>query len=163
MNDGHSRPVPAGLLIVMLPWLLLLGGADWTEYRPASFPAIKHSNVDWFRSCGPCVTPGKPFRVRVGYTGELRALTAQRGELLRQWAVLPGADIRANIRYSKEIRVTEYGSSYWLPIADDLEAALRENTTPGARLELYVLLVAAHDSDWVFIIQRVRPVDLAGG
>ena len=161
--------VPAGALIATM----LVGSSPAVPARQRSALCgyqLDSLNLVLERAANSELTPGtiivpRPLprhRVTIVYTGDSRPLRRWYFELLAAYSTEAKIG-RIFDRYKNEVRVTEGGRDYWMPLADELRKTLRSSTSKGDTIAAFVDLAGAvvdpDRSDWLFVMRSFLPRD----
>jgi hypothetical protein len=98
-----------------------------------------------------------PSKVTVKYLGSARDISAERKEIVRQWAMrYAGSMEHYTEPYQTEMLFEENGVSYWLPVQKDSDLA-NDKFKKGDRLQLHLIRLGAsiknEKYDWVFLVE----------
>lgn len=126
--------------------------AKWESY----FPAKLADGVSIASHAGHgssfVFKEGYAFRSIVIYSGALRPISVAGSEVLGQFL---GGDRDFPIQKEKfrsEIRLSEDGKDYWMPISFDVADAMRAKLHAGEKVTAYVRLLGVSGGNWIFLL-----------
>ena len=98
-----------------------------------------------------------PSKVTAQYSGSSRPITAEKKEVIRQWAMrYAGSMEHYTEPYQMEMMFEENGVSYWLPVQKNSELG-KGKFKKGEKVTLHIIRMGASISgeqyDWVFLVE----------
>lgn len=131
------------LLTATVAW-----GFDFSRYQPQAIGDLISEHTP--RS-GLVITPDIPIRTKVRYTGEFRALPAASRRLIDAWADAMNVP-RAPSSFRQELKVTEAGTDYWLPVQEALVPIMTVELQASEEVELFVTYVGQVDGRHLLLV-----------
>lgn len=145
---------------VFLAALLFSTGsyAKWETYFPAKLAdgvsiasRAGHGGFVVFRE-------GYAFRSNLVYAGEIRPLSTASRQVLSGFFKLSPDFPTFDARYANEVRVSEGGRDYWMPVSAEVLADMQKKLGKGGAFTAYVRLLGESGSRWIFIVDGFNTV-----
>jgi hypothetical protein len=159
--------------VILLAGNALLQAQDfpWHLYAPSTLHAVvkeHEADATKYKDNGQLVfTKGRPYRVKVAYTGQSRPVSPERKELLQLWTDAYGIDKEKYLGlYENEYLFTEDGADFWLPVQTPVSKYFDRELMKGEMVALYVQFVGGKrdkkldKADWIFLVnefQKIKP------
>ena len=155
----------AALLVAVLS---ALGPADaraqsnWDRYRPSTFASIVEQHKASVEGSGDSYsTQPFPSRVRVTWTGQIRAIDGERKTFLaRYFTMIRRNDLAAF--FQREVLVREGERALWVPIQEGLVAHLEKEVAPGKNVLVFATWMGAIKTllghEWIFGINEFERI-----
>lgn len=150
MSIGRAA-LHAGLAAIVLMPVAVTGEAfafDFARYRPTT---IRAAIKDLPAQPGVLVTTDLPIRARVTFAGEFRDLPDDSRRLIAAWAEAMNVPVAPGV-FPQELRVSEAGTDYWVPVQEVLVPAMRAELQTGEEIELYMIYIGQIDGRHLFLV-----------
>lgn len=126
--------------------------AKWESYYPAKLSdgvtIASHAGHGGF----VVFHEGYAFRAEVIYTGALRPTSVAGSQVLSRFFGLDRDFPLQSKKYGNELKVSEDGKDYWMPVPFDLVNAMRAKLRAGEKFTAYVRLLGASGGRWIFLL-----------
>jgi len=121
---------------------------DFARYRPTTIRAVIRNVA---AQPGILVTTDLPIRARVTFAGEFRDLPDDSRRLIAAWAETMNVPVAPGV-FPQELRVSEAGTDYWVPVQEVLGPAMRAELQTGEEIELYMIYIGRVDGRHLFLV-----------
>lgn len=92
------------------------------------------------------------FSAKVVYTGEIRPTSVAGSQVLSGFFGVDRDYPVQDMKYGNEVRVTEDGKDYWMPVSFDVLTDMQKKLGKGEAFTAYVRLLGESGSRWVFLL-----------
>ncbi len=147
----------------MKKWIVLMllfsqcAFAKWEAY----FPAKLSDGVSIASRAGhggfAVFKEGYAFRAKLTYTGEIRPLSIASQQVLTRFLGIDRDFALFGKQYGNEIRLTEEGKSYWMPVSFDVLTEMQKKLRKDDRFTAYVRLLGESGNRWIFLVDGFSP------
>ena len=126
--------------------------AQWEAYYPAKLSdgvsiasGAGHGGFVVFKE-------GYAFRSSLDYSGEIRPLSIASQQVLTRFLGIDRDYMLFGKKYGNEIRLTEQGKSYWMPVSFDVLTEMQKSLSKGQTFTAYVRLLGESGKRWIFLV-----------
>jgi len=110
---------------------------DFSRYRPL---AIGELVKNYPGQEGLAIVPDIPIRAKVLYFAEFRDLRDDSRRLIVAWAESMNLP-RVPRAFQREMKISEAGIEYWVPVQEVLVPSLKAELGPGEEIELFMIYI----------------------
>lgn len=130
----------------------------WSRYQETTLAEVTAENS--YLMDGDYSVMGKalPLKVKVAYTGEIRNINADKKHLIEMWVKSFSVDPKIAERFQKEMLFLESGSTYWLPVQNELIPAFQEELKSGNCTWLFMQLWGGAKKQFVFVVNEFQVI-----
>lgn len=156
MRKGFKLTLVTAALLVANQWLL--GQQGWSRYRETTFAAITAESGYLLEGDYSVVSRDYPIKIKVGYTGEVRDIDADKKHLIEMWVKAFAVNPQVAERFQKELLFVENGVPYWLPVQSDLIPAFQQELKGGDCIWLFAQLWGGAQKKLVFVVNEFQAI-----
>ncbi len=145
---AHARPAAAQ--------------AQFCRYNPGTLLQVLDSAKPMADTLGGVIALKQyPTRAQVTFTGERRPLTPLHGRILETYGRMNHQALEA--LYHWELRFSELGRRYWLPVQDNMAQSIASEVKAGDSLMVFVVLIGGDvrpdTTDWLVAMTEFQSRD----
>lgn len=96
--------------------------------------------------------PHFKYRTNVFFTGNWRAIRGANAKFIEKWGLAQNRDPEFSKMFVHEIEVRQANVNYWMPIQASLEATFRAEAVPGAKVQIFILLMGKTKDTTIFSV-----------
>lgn len=139
--------------------------AGWNDYTPATLSDITSKHAKYLSNRkvprGTVVinlhAGGEPFRSMVLFLGKVRKMQRDRRSLIEMWGKSSGMDTAKLAKtYKKEIKVSESGKTYWLPVQEILVSYLKRDVKKNGKVMLFMVYIGTKGKTPIILVNEFR-------
>lgn len=133
-------------------------GFNYGSYRLSSLSDAANSFDINPRSRSMVDAGMKKYRIEVEFTGNVRSADPDFRQFIAGWAYALNVPSHVAELFDTEVEVRQGEEVLWMPIQRQMVDAFRREVAPTAKVEVFVLLLGAHEQDAVLAINEFHVV-----
>jgi hypothetical protein len=149
--------VPVVVLLAWMPTSAATQTAPGSGFEDRTIQSVIAEQPPEFGPSADYGVSAKDFRTKahVVFTGDVRDVTGKREDFLKIWVQTRGMPERAAALLTREARVRQGDTEYWIPFRKAVLDAMLKDVREGQPVDLYVILAGTYRQqdkvEWVFI------------